>query len=100
MKFKKEFTFTAKDEGAPNIIITGLTVKSILSYITYLCHYLYSRLMQEDPDVGKAFRNMLVMALTDDRSPVWGAAEPIPGAAEICFTVQDKNQEEAHEEES
>ena len=45
MKFKKEFTFTAKDEGAPNIIITGLTVKSILSYITYLCHYLYSRLM-------------------------------------------------------
>lgn len=90
MKTKKEFTFSAYDDGVPNIVITGLTIKSILRYITYLVHCLYSRFMQEDPEVAKAFRNYLVMYILDDRSPIWKINDSISRATE----------EEAHEEES
>ena len=82
MKANKEFTFTAKDGGAPDILITGLTVKSILSYITYLCHYLYRHFMLEDPEVAEGFRNILIMTLTDERSPAWKIDDPISGATE------------------
>lgn len=90
MKTKKEFTFSAYDDGSPNIVITGLTVKSILRYITYLVHFLYSHFMRDDPEVAKAFRTFLVRHILDDRSPIWKINDPISGATE----------EEAHEEES
>ena len=82
MKFKKEFTFSAYDDGSPNIVITGLTIKSILRYITYLVHFLYSHFMRDDPEVAKEFRTILVRYILDDRSPIWKINDPISGATE------------------
>lgn len=69
MKFAKKFLYKAED-GTPNIVITGLDLMDILAHITYLIHYLYCKFQSRNPDVGKAFQEMMIQTISDPESPV------------------------------
>ena len=94
MKFARKFLYKAED-GAPSIIITGLDLMDILAHITYLIHYLYCKFQGSNPELGKAFREMLTQMIIDTNSPVWEEeADPgCEGAYEMYFTMDKEDAE-------
>ena len=94
MKFAKKFLFKAED-GMASIIITGLDLMDILAHITYLIHYIYCKFKGNNPELAKAFREMLTQTIADPTSPVW-EMEVVPtptGAFETFFTLNKEDAE-------
>lgn len=96
MKIPQEFTFSSKNNGQPNIIITGCNGMDIIANITYLIHYVYGRMKSTDPKFAEAFRGTLTTTIVRDDSPVWEDVEDTPGDTEIFFVIPSE-QEESHE---
>lgn len=94
MKFARKFLYKAED-GAPSIIISGLDLMDILAHITYLIRYLYCKFKGNNPELAKAFREMLVQTIVDPASSVWELdVEPAPaGAFEAFFTLNKEDVE-------
>lgn len=86
MKFQKEFTFSVKNE-VPKVVITGVDLLDVVANITYLVHYIYGRFKGINPELGGAFRDMLVQVISDPDSPCWEDVKDTPGATEICFAI-------------
>lgn len=99
MKIPQEFTFSSKDNGQPNIIITGCNGMDIIANITYLIHYVYGRTKSTNPEFAEAFRATLTKTIIRADSPVWEDVKDTPGATEIFFTIP-REQEEHHGSES
>ena len=91
MKFARIFLFKAED-GKPSIIITGLDLMDVLAHITYLIHYLYYKFKGNNPELAKAFREMLTQTIVDPTSPAWEEdVDPAPGAVEAFFTLNKED---------
>lgn len=93
MKFVRQFLYKVED-GQPNIVIAGLDLMDILAHITYLIHYLYCKFKGNNPELAKAFREMLTQTIVDPTSPVWEKeVVPAPGAFETFFTLNKEDVE-------
>ena len=91
MKFARIFLFKAED-GKPSIIITGLDLMDVLAHITYLIRYLYCKFKGNNPELAKAFREMLTQTIVDPTSPTWEEdVDPAPGAVEAFFTLNKED---------
>ena len=81
---KNEFFYHRGDFGV-TIRTSGSSVKKLAAEVGYLIHNLYSSMYRKNPVMAQGFKEFILQAVNDARTPTWEIGELPPGGIEIVL---------------
>ena len=81
--------FIITDDQPEALAVTG-SILDIVAHTTYLIGKIYHTLHTQNPAAGAAIQKMLMLAISDQNSPVWNV-EPGEGEITICSQLPLKD---------
>lgn len=91
--------FSYKRQGNGAIIEVNGTIQEIATEVTYMVHKIYSAFYNQNPALGGMFKASIMLAVSDEHSPIWDASQSNEGEISALFVNPNRKNRngEGHE---